>query len=925
MDIPLPETTTILIAEDDDGQALLIQEHLKDAGLRNPVLRFRDGQDVLDFLFRTGESRLQRQEGSAYVLLLDINMPRVDGLTVLQRIKTDAALQKIPVVMLTTTDDPLEVEECYRRGCNAYLTKPVSLVGFSESIARLGAFLQVLRVAKVGASGGSLPGTNAPEGFLTLLVEDDPGIAELMRTILDDMGLRSAMARTGAEALTLIQELRPGLVLLDYSLPDMTGLELLTKAEPMPPFMVTTGAGDERIAVRLMQCGARDYLVKDAQFLDALPKALSRVMRELATERKLRDTEQELKLRSERLQLALEGTDDAFWDWDLTTGALYYSDHWFDMFGYRRGEMEVTVSHWEAHLHPEDKERVLAALREHFEGRTPFYQSEHRLRTKNGDYLWIQGRGKVVSRDERGRPLRAAGMISDISARKQAEAELRKLTTAVEQSPASIVITDLHGNIEYVNPAFCEHTGYSVQEALGNNPRILKSGAQSSELYQEMWHTISSGGTWRGEFHNRKKNGELFWEMVVIGPILNEEGRITHYLAVKEDITERKRSEEALRRAQKLESLGVMAGGIAHDFNNLFTAVLGNVDIVEMSLSADSPAKAQLDIIRHAVSRATTLSRQMLAFSGMGRFVPEHLDLNLLIAEMGSELRSRLPAGAVLQIHTDPGSPTLEGDAHQIQQLIEALLTNAGEALGEGGGEIQVLTRNLELDSLPEGAQFPGLAFVPGEYSILEVRDSGCGMPAELLPKIFDPFFSTKFTGRGLSLAATMGILRTHNAGIRVESRPGEGSVFTVYFPGLSASARRTPRSAVPAPEFRPGPKRVLLVDDEDVLRESTGELLRSLGYEVIEAVDGQDALDKFQAHASEIGLVIMDLTMPRMDGKEAFLAMKRLDPEARIVLSSGYSEHEVTGSIHDKSLAGFLQKPYRFKELQALVERLLG
>lgn len=762
-------------------------------------------------------------------------------------------------------------------------------------------------------------------GPVILVVEDDPGISELICGVLEGLGWNSLQACSGTEAVVLITKHNPYLVLLDYSLPDMTGLELLDRIASMPPFIIITGAGDERIAVSLMKHGARDYLVKGAQFLDVLPNAVSRVLREIDTEHKLKETERILEERSQRLELVLEGTNDAFWDWDLESGAIFYSDRWFDMFGYRRKDFEPSIAVWEEHLHPEDRAPTFIAIRNHLEGKTAVYQSEHRLRTKSGDYLWVQGRGKVVALDDKGKPLRMAGMITDITNRKQFEAELRKLTAAVEQSPAAIVITNLEGNIEYVNPAFCRHTGYTFEEAFGKNPRILKSGEQPPEVYKELWETISQGGTWRGEFHNKKKNGELFWEMVVIGPILNNEGRVTNYLAVKEDITERKWSEEALRRAQKLESLGVMAGGIAHDFNNLFTAVLGNVDIAELSLPQEAAVRAQLQVIRSAISRATNLSKQMLAFSGMGRFIPDQLDLNLVLAEVKTTLRSTLPDKIGLTVESTPELPIVEGDERQIQQLIECLITNAAEAMDEKGGEIRIITRHEELQSLPVGAQFPGLPFVSGQYSVIEVRDTGCGIAPDVMSKIFDPFFSTKFAGRGLSLAASLGILRSHNAGIRVESRVGAGSIFTIYFPGVSVTSLHTPQVLPPEPDHASKPKRILVVDDEEVLRESTAELLRTLGYEVIEAENGADALAQFKANPGEIGLVIMDLTMPRMDGKEAFLAMKHVKPDANIVLSSGYSEHEVTGSIRDKGLAGFLQKPYQFKELKDLVEKLMG
>lgn len=648
------------------------------------------------------------------------------------------------------------------------------------------------------------------------------------------------------------------------------------------------------------------------------------------------------------------------------------------------------------------------------------------------------------------------GGLWNLLRRKRAEDSLRKLTMAVEYCPVAIVIADTNATMEYVNPAFSKVTGYSYSEAVGQNPRILQSGAFSRDQYQEMWHKLKNGNVWSGIFHNKRKDGSLFWERSIIAPVKDATGRVTCYLAVKEDITEaraveallkeseerwrfaiestgdgfwdwdietgrifhserwltimmdggdsecsdmdawkgrvhpedlekaltalelclsgeapsyvaeyrmkrgdgayvwildrgkvvkrseggkplrvmgtqsditeRKRAEELVIGARKLESMAVLAGGIAHDFNNLFTGALGNLDIAELSLSQNAPERVQIEKVRLSILKASDLSRQMLAFSGMGRFGLGRLELNYIVDQWKESLERVLAPGVRLEVDLSEIQPVFDGDIYQVQQMLEYLVVNASESMEDKSGVIRVATGFRMLEGKPQDAMFFGREFKPGLFAMLKVEDEGCGMTAEVLPRIFEPFFSTKFVGRGMSLAVVQGILRAHDAGILVESRPGKGSKFQVFFP--VATEDLLPEAVPVRNEIRetqPRCRRILVVDDEDMLREAISELLEGLGYEVLQAVDGQEGLDIFRRHYQEIGLVIMDLTMPRMDGRTAFLAMKELDPNALIVLSSGYSEVEVTGPVKDKGLAGFLPKPYQFKDIAAMVERLQG
>jgi CheY-like chemotaxis protein len=375
--------------------------------------------------------------------------------------------------------------------------------------------------------------------------------------------------------------------------------------------------------------------------------------------------------------------------------------------------------------------------------------------------------------------------------------------------------------------------------------------------------------------------------------------------------------EEALRQSQKLEGLGVLAGGIAHDFNNLLTAIMGNLNLAQLKLPEGSPALTHLEAVENTVLKASGLTRQMLAYSGKGRFKVKPQNLSVLVRDIEHLMRATVSGRGALELDLAGELPSVEGDAAQIQQVVMNLVTNAAEAFGDRPGTLRVATARVDLDEDRLRREFPAQSLDPGPHVMLEVEDTGQGMAPEVLARIFDPFFSTKVRGRGLGLSALMGILRGHRAGIRVRSAPGQGSLFQVLFPATDAPALAAP-GAVPVPEAALR-GRVLLVDDEPVILDSMGAALENMGFEVVPAHDGVEALERFQEGRPD--LVIMDLTMPRMDGATAFGRMQELDPRVPVILSSGYDRQALEGARP----AAFVQKPYRFQELKDLVREVMA
>jgi signal transduction histidine kinase/ActR/RegA family two-component response regulator len=385
----------------------------------------------------------------------------------------------------------------------------------------------------------------------------------------------------------------------------------------------------------------------------------------------------------------------------------------------------------------------------------------------------------------------------------------------------------------------------------------------------------------------------------------------------------RQELERQMQHAQKLESLGVLAGGIAHDFNNLLTAMLGHMNVAQMKLAPESPAMPHLENLERIIHRAADLTRQMLAYSGKGRFVVRAYDLNHVVREVTHLLEVAIPKKIVLRFDLAQSLPAVEADAAQIQQVIMNLVTNAADAIGDREGTIRLSTSALALDRSYLDQVFHGQNLATGTYVTLEVSDTGCGMTPEVMNRIFEPFFTTKVTGRGLGLSATMGILKGHRAGMRIYSEPGRGTTFKLLFP--SSEARREEeavQATVPALAYQ---ATILLVDDEEMIRDAAAAVLESLGLTVIPVADGLEAVEAVQRPGQAIDLVLMDLTMPRMDGREAFHAIRRIHPHLPVILSSGYNEQESIQAFMGRGLAPFRQKPYTLRALERTVLAALG
>ncbi len=521
----------------------------------------------------------------------------------------------------------------------------------------------------------------------------------------------------------------------------------------------------------------------------------------------------------------------------------------------------------------------------------------------------------------------------DVTEHKRSEEALRRseerYRLLIEKMNEGFVATDADNCIDLVNAKIVDMLGFSRAELEGrylgelfddqNRARLEAQEERRRQGVAEPYELVWSG-----------RDGRRIDTIVSPTSLQDAGGRFVGSFAVVTDVTERKKSEaerqklEArIRKTQKMESLGILAGGIAHDFNNLLVGILGNAGLALMEMAEESPVRSLIRQIETAGIRASELTHEMLAYSGKGRLRLEPIDLSALVEEMAQLLRASISKKATLRFEFADDLPAIDGDPTQVRQVVMNLITNASEALGEDSGVITLETDELFADREVLASTYMDDDLEPRRYVVLEVSDTGGGMDEETRSKIFDPFFTTKFTGRGLGLAAVLGIVRGHRGAIRVVSESGGGTSFKILFPPSEQAAATPEAGAAEEPAFR-GSGRVLVVDDEELVRRVAKRSLEGVGFSVLLAADGAEVVEAVRRDG-RIDAVLLDMTMPRMGGEEAYREIRRLDPEVKIILSSGFSERDAIRRFDSDGLAGFLQKPFKPRELVGKMRQLFG
>ncbi|KAA3661773.1 MAG: response regulator [Chloroflexi bacterium] len=504
--------------------------------------------------------------------------------------------------------------------------------------------------------------------------------------------------------------------------------------------------------------------------------------------------------------------------------------------------------------------------------------------------------------------------------RRQAEDELRKLSQAVKQSPSSIMITDTKGLLEYVNPKFTEVTGYSLNEVVGKKPSILKGGHTSKEEYEKLWEKILAGEEWRGEFHNKRKDGSLYWEIASISAIKNSNNTITHYLAVKEDITERKLLEEKARQQERLASIGQLAAGIAHDFNNILAVISLYSDLLAGGTLSDA-SRSQVAIISQQSKRAADLIQQILDFSRRAILERAPIDLKYQIKELLALWNRTLPDNIKLVFEHSVGSFGVYADPTRIQQMLMNLVINARDAMSDGG-KISLKLRRIQVEDCPDPAK---LEMQAGNWVKITVSDNGAGIPPEVLTHLYEPFFTTKAPGEGtgLGLAQVYGIVKQHEGHISVESVVGEGTTFSIYLPVSPLPKNEHFGEDLTIPYGQK--ETILIVEDNEVAQKALYDSLQVLEYQVVSASNGQEALLILEKSQTDIALILCDRVMPGIGGVELLETLRQKDIEIPFVLMSGYIPEEELAYLKNQGVADWLQKPLRLGQLAEVVAKVLA
>ncbi|MBI5251023.1 MAG: PAS domain S-box protein, partial [Desulfomonile tiedjei] len=526
-----------------------------------------------------------------------------------------------------------------------------------------------------------------------------------------------------------------------------------------------------------------------------------------------------------------------------------------------------------------------------------------------------------------GTPIRHAdGSISkleifhDITDRKRAEEARVRLATAVEQAAEAIVITDTDGNIEYVNPAFHRITGFTSEEVLGDKPSLLKSEGYDFEFFHKLRETLLKGESWAGRLVKKRKDGSPYEEDATISPVKDSGGRIINFVAVKRDISEEVQLQKQLVQSQKMEAIGTLAGGVAHDFNNLLQVVLGYSELILSDEGLGDCYRDDLKKILQASRNGAELVQQLLTFSRKTDSKPRLLNLNRHIDQVKALLERTIPKMIDIQLFASEDLRPINADPVQIEQILMNLAINARDAMPDGG-KLVIEARNVDLD---EDYCKTHLGPQPGPHVLLAVSDSGYGMDKQTLEHIFEPFFTTKGPGKGtgLGLAMVYGIVKQHQGHVSCYSELGKGTTFKIYFRAFAAETNAGEKTSLSWP--RGGNETILLVDDEELIRDLGERILARAGYRVLTATDGNEALQLYASLDEEISLVILDVIMPQMGGKQCLEELVKIDPRIKVLIASGYSSSGPAKETLAAGARGYVSKPYNIRQLLEAVRTVL-
>ncbi|MBW4622153.1 MAG: PAS domain S-box protein [Cyanosarcina radialis HA8281-LM2] len=622
-----------------------------------------------------------------------------------------------------------------------------------------------------------------------------------------------------------------------------------------------------------------------------------------------KQAESALYLSQERLQLAIEGSGDGLWDWNIVTGEVYLSPEWSAMLGYDVGELPGHVSTWERLIHPDDRPWVMERLNAHLKDSASPYSFEYRVQTKSGTWKWIGNHGQVVVRDEQGNPLRMAGLHKDITDRKEAERKIREQAALLDIASDAISVRDLDRTILYWNQGAERLYGWLAEEAIGQKANELLQ--TDPEQIPEIMHALLERGEWRGELHKVTKAGnkaivEARWTLV-----RDETGQPKLILSVDTDITEKKRLEAQFYQAQRLESLGTLAGGIAHDLNNVLTPILTISQLLRLQQPDLNPeSQEMLRILEDSTKRGANMVKQILAFTRGTGGERVALPVASVLEEVFKASERTFPKSLVI-CQDIPAEPLwlVAADPTYLHQVFMNLCVNARDAMPNGG----VITLSAENCLVDEVFAQMNLNARVGNHVLITITDTGTGIDPEIRDRIFEPFFTTKERGQGtgLGLSTVYGIVKNYGGFVRVLSEVGKGTQFKVYLPAIEGSVRESDRTEA---LLLGNGELVLIADDDPAVQRVTQSLLEQYRYTTLLANDGIEAIATYAKHKKQIQVVAIDIMMPNMDGITAIRTMQKMNPQVKIIAMSGLSAQKEAAITAGARI--FLSKPYTAQDL---------
>jgi len=629
-----------------------------------------------------------------------------------------------------------------------------------------------------------------------------------------------------------------------------------------------------------------------------------------------KQAEEALRKSEEKYRTLLKTTSEGWWLLNSEQETIEVNQALCNMLGYSEKEMLGKTPF----DFVDDENRKIFVEQTSKISTTAHRSYEVTVKKKNGEDLFAHFNASTI-RDESGDVQGSFALITDITERKEAQKERDRLAIAIEQAAESVFITDRDGTIQYVNPAFERLTGYSRKDAIGQNPRILKSGKHDTLFYKEMWDTLSRGDAWQGRFINKKKDGSLYEAKATITPILDEHGKITNFVSIKRDVTHEIKLEKQLIQSQKMEAIGTLAGGIAHDFNNILSAIMGYSELALIKAPKEKQLYNNVQNILHASHRAKDLVQQILTFSRKSEEEKAPVQISHLVKEALKFLRSSLPTTIEIREEIAREIGIVNANPTQMHQVIMNLCTNASHAMQKEGGILEVSLRNIDLD-FHSIAQYPDID--PGKYLRLTVSDTGQGIAPEIMERIFEPYFTTeeKGVGTGMGLSVVHGIVKGHGGMVTVYSEPGKGSTFHVYIPLIQEEEKR-PEIDEDAP-VPTGTEHILFIDDEPVLADLGKQMLDRLGYEVTSRTSSVEALELFKAQPDRFDLVITDMTMPQMTGDKLAMEIEKIRPDIPIIICTGYSERITEDKAKWIGIKAFAMKPVVMKDLANTVRKVI-